>query len=468
MGIDPFEYEEDFPAEQLSIYEDGGVCPVYIGDEFKNGRYKIINKLGWGQLATVWAALDTHQDIDVAIKVMAAKISEDNEELRILQSIQQNATQHPGRKHLPQLLDHFYEESRGNRHLFIVTELLGPPVMGITHMLPRYCFSLARARHIIKQLLLAVDCLHSIGIAHGDIYRENILFRRPPSWKLLDFSEVCQYELTRTDGAPIQEGLPRHIVDRIQFEAYLDHEDVKALDQIQLIDFSSSFFASTPPQSIHTPFQFSPPEKIFGKPLSKSVDIWNIGCMTFYLVTCSFPFEAMFYEDEVIPQIQRNLGESATQWVSAALDEAKRNGRTFKHMEDDGETKPIIEHLSECYFDRYDPNRQSDNEDSPSQSSDEDTRPQSDDEDSPCHSNDESSPHKSDGESPPPQSNDKNLPAQSSDGNSPPRINEEAEQRAVEEKELAALGHFIKRALTVDPLKRPTIGELLAEEWINM
>ena len=41
----------------------------------------------------------------------------------------------------------------------------------------------------------------------------------------------------------------------------------------------------------------------------------------------------MFYEDEVIPQIQRNLGESATQWVSAALDEAKRNGRTFKHME---------------------------------------------------------------------------------------------------------------------------------------
>ena len=60
------------------------------------------------------------------------------------------------------------------------------------------------------------------------------------------------------------------------------------------------------------------------------------------------------------------------------------------------------------------------------------------------------------------------MPAQSSDGNSPPRINEEAEQRAVEEKELAALGHFVKRALTVDPSKRPTIGELLAEEWINM
>lgn len=58
MGIDPFEYEEDFPAEELSIYENGGVCPVYIGDEFKNGRYKIINKLGWGQLATIWAALD--------------------------------------------------------------------------------------------------------------------------------------------------------------------------------------------------------------------------------------------------------------------------------------------------------------------------------------------------------------------------------------------------------------------------
>ena len=46
------------------------------------------------------------------------------------------------------------------------------------------------------------------------------------------------------DGAPIQEGLPRHIVDRIQFEAHLDHEDVKALDQIQLIDFSSCMYES--------------------------------------------------------------------------------------------------------------------------------------------------------------------------------------------------------------------------------
>lgn len=40
----------------------------------------------------------------------------------------------------------------------------------------------------------------------------------------------------------------------------------------------TAFFESEPPESIYTPIPFSPPELIFGKPLDKKIDIWNLGC----------------------------------------------------------------------------------------------------------------------------------------------------------------------------------------------
>lgn len=44
--------------EKLSRYKPGGYHPVHLGDLFKDGRYKIINKLGFGGFSTVWLARD--------------------------------------------------------------------------------------------------------------------------------------------------------------------------------------------------------------------------------------------------------------------------------------------------------------------------------------------------------------------------------------------------------------------------
>ena len=45
-------------AEPLERYRKGGYHPTHLGDTFKDGRYKIIHKLGWGGYATVWLARD--------------------------------------------------------------------------------------------------------------------------------------------------------------------------------------------------------------------------------------------------------------------------------------------------------------------------------------------------------------------------------------------------------------------------
>lgn len=44
--------------EELSNYQPGGFHPVRLDDTFKDCRYKIRHKLGWGGYSTVWLAKD--------------------------------------------------------------------------------------------------------------------------------------------------------------------------------------------------------------------------------------------------------------------------------------------------------------------------------------------------------------------------------------------------------------------------
>ena len=48
-----------YNQEDMSKYCTGGFHPVCLGDTFKDGRYKIHHKLGWGGYSTVWLAKDS-------------------------------------------------------------------------------------------------------------------------------------------------------------------------------------------------------------------------------------------------------------------------------------------------------------------------------------------------------------------------------------------------------------------------
>jgi serine/threonine-protein kinase SRPK3 len=58
-------YSED---EGIDDYKKGGYHPVHVG-EVLNGRYVILQKLGWGHFSTVWLCKDTKFNTYVAIKV---------------------------------------------------------------------------------------------------------------------------------------------------------------------------------------------------------------------------------------------------------------------------------------------------------------------------------------------------------------------------------------------------------------
>lgn len=44
--------------EDWEDYVKGGYHPVHIGDQFSEGRYTVVRKLGWGHFSTVWLAKD--------------------------------------------------------------------------------------------------------------------------------------------------------------------------------------------------------------------------------------------------------------------------------------------------------------------------------------------------------------------------------------------------------------------------
>ena len=48
----------------------GGYHPVRLGEKFKQGRYVVLKKLGWGHFSTVWLVLDTHSNTFAALKVI--------------------------------------------------------------------------------------------------------------------------------------------------------------------------------------------------------------------------------------------------------------------------------------------------------------------------------------------------------------------------------------------------------------
>lgn len=50
------EYFCGLDAESLEYHRTAGFHPVHLGDTFKDGRYRVIHKLGHGSFSTVWLA----------------------------------------------------------------------------------------------------------------------------------------------------------------------------------------------------------------------------------------------------------------------------------------------------------------------------------------------------------------------------------------------------------------------------
>ncbi|KAL2061510.1 hypothetical protein VTL71DRAFT_6887 [Oculimacula yallundae] len=308
-------YPTGTATEWAEEYRPGRFHPVQFGDLFKDGRYKVIRKMGYGSFSTVWLAVDKELARYVALKVLVAKESPTSKELPILEHIARSSASYPGSKHVISMLDNFTHKGPNGTHLCLVFEPMGGTAASIRETLPcnlphrkgrvaRY--PLWMAKRILRHTLIALDFLHQVGIVHGDIQPGNLLFSIAnlndiPEESLAqgrNTSEISK-PLERKDGK-IDKWAPEYLAIPQPLEKYVDTGPGLL---VKVSDVGAAFFASSPPTKPVTPKGLRAPELILTSfPLTSSIDIWSFGCLVYEFVTGTSLFTLDLYgakEEEI-------------------------------------------------------------------------------------------------------------------------------------------------------------------------
>ncbi|KAJ2556658.1 serine/threonine protein kinase, CMGC [Coemansia sp. RSA 1933] len=138
---DDYEDEHDMEEEDIEDYRKGGYHPVKIGDSFKDRRYKIIRKLGWGHFSTVWLAYDREKDTHVALKIVksAAHYTEAAmDEIDLCSRTMAIREPHAGKDYVAKMLDSFEHSGPNGRHVSMVFEVLGENLLSLLRNARRY------------------------------------------------------------------------------------------------------------------------------------------------------------------------------------------------------------------------------------------------------------------------------------------------------------------------------------------
>lgn len=176
--------DEDEPLhpeneEDLKDYAPGGYHPCFIGETYKNGKYTLVRKLGWGHFSTVWLAKDNDKHCHVAVKIVrSAKHYTETaiDEIKLLDKVTTSDLHHPGHEHVIQLLDTFTHKGPNGVHVVMVFEVLGENLLGLIRRYKHRGIPIIFVKQIAKQLLSALDFLHrKCGVIHTDLKPENIL-----------------------------------------------------------------------------------------------------------------------------------------------------------------------------------------------------------------------------------------------------------------------------------------------------
>jgi serine/threonine protein kinase len=145
------------------------------------GRYQLLEELGSGGTATVFRAHDRLRGADVAVKILYARLTEDEV---AAERFRQEAS-HAARLQHPNIVRIFEHGKSGGLH-YIVMEHVPGRSLGSLVALNRP-LEAARAIEIVLQILEATGFTHDEAIVHRDLTPGNVIVDPRGHVKVIDF-----------------------------------------------------------------------------------------------------------------------------------------------------------------------------------------------------------------------------------------------------------------------------------------
>eukprot|EP00928_Gymnodinium_smaydae_P011411 TRINITY_DN14214_c0_g1_i1.p1 TRINITY_DN14214_c0_g1~~TRINITY_DN14214_c0_g1_i1.p1 ORF type:complete len:1305 (-),score=298.96 TRINITY_DN14214_c0_g1_i1:107-4021(-) len=238
-------------------FEESKEFPIRINSIIA-ARYQVLAYLGSAAFSRAVQCLDLETNTMVCIKIIKNDkdfMDQSLDEIKLLKLIGAN-TANVDEKHCLRLLDCFYHKE----HLLIVTELLRDNLYEFSKF-NQECgaepfFTLGRLQKITKQVLEALEYIHSLWLIHADLKPENILVK--------SYSRC----------------------------------------EVKVIDFGSSCFVDDHLSSYVQSRSYRAPEVMLGLPYDQKIDVWSLGCIVAELWTGY----VLFQNDCVQSLLARILG----------------------------------------------------------------------------------------------------------------------------------------------------------------
>ncbi|XP_061699791.1 tau-tubulin kinase 2 isoform X2 [Syngnathoides biaculeatus] len=151
-------------------------------------RWKVVKKIGGGGFGEIYEALDLLTRVSVALKVESAQQPKQvlKMEVAVLKKLQ-------GKDHVCR----FVGCGRNDRFNYVVMELQGRNLADLRRSMTRGTFSISSTLRLGRQILEAIESIHSVGFLHRDIKPSNFAMGRFPSTcrtcYMLDFGLARQF-----------------------------------------------------------------------------------------------------------------------------------------------------------------------------------------------------------------------------------------------------------------------------------
>ena len=224
------------------------------------GHYQIISALGVGGMGEVYLAEDKRLGRKIALKVLPAHYTADDDRVR---RFQQEARAASALNH-PSIITIYEIAEIDSRH-FIATEFIEGETL--RRRLSKTPIEIIAALDIATQTASALAAAHNAGIVHRDIKPENIMLREDGIVKVLDF------------------GL-----------AKLTDLETVAADTLTLVKTEQGMVMGTS--------YYMSPEQARGLAVDARTDIWSLGVVIYEMVVGRPPFEGETSSDVIASILQ--------------------------------------------------------------------------------------------------------------------------------------------------------------------